>query len=110
MKVHSMATATRPKPQEAKKRPVQEIRLGRIRAAIWENETENGLRHNVTVSRLYKDGNEWKDSSSFGRDDLPLLAKVCDQAHTWIFEQSAERNEGRRSTDDRQPGDDEVPY
>jgi hypothetical protein len=76
-----------PKSQE-KKRPVHEIRLGRIRAAIWENDTQNGTRHNVTVSRLYKDGDDWKDSSSFGRDDLPLVAKVVDQAHSWIFHQN----------------------
>jgi hypothetical protein len=76
-----------PKTQE-KKRPVHEIRLGRIRAAIWENDTQNGTRHNVTVSRLYKDGDDWKDSSSFGRDDLPLVGKVLDQAHSWIFEQN----------------------
>jgi len=64
--------------------PVHEIRLGRIRAAIWENETQNGTRHNVTVSRLYKDGDDWKDSSSFGRDDLLLVAKVLDRCHDWI--------------------------
>lgn len=70
-----------------KQRPVHEIRLGRIRAAIWQNETENGLRHNVTISRLYKDDehNQWRDSSSFGRDDLPLVAKVADQALLWIY-------------------------
>ncbi len=84
-----MATATKPKPKEAKNRPVHEIRFGRIRAAIWQNETEAGTRHNVTISRLYKDGDDWKDSASFGRDDLPLVAKVCDQAHSWIFEQSS---------------------
>ena len=72
--------------------PVHEIRLGRIRAAIWENETQNGARHNVTVSRLYKDGNNWKDSSSFGRDDLPLVAKVVDQCHSWIFASSSNAN------------------
>ncbi len=27
-----------------------------LRVAIWENETQNGKRHNVTISRLYKDG------------------------------------------------------
>lgn len=70
----------------AKVRPVHEIRMGRIRAAIWENETQNGTRHNVTVSRLYKDGDQWKDSSTFGRDDLPLVSKVLDQAHSWIFQ------------------------
>lgn len=66
-------------------RPVHELRLGRIRAAIWENETQNGTRHNVTISRLYKDGDQWRDSTSFGRDDLPLVAKVADQAHLWIY-------------------------
>ena len=68
-----------------KPRPVHEIKLGRIRAAVWENATTNGPRHNVTVSRLYKDGEHWKDSASFGREDLPLVIKVLDQAHTWIF-------------------------
>lgn len=74
-----------------KKRPVHEIRLGRIRAAIWVNETENGIRHNVTISRLYRDEQQgqWKDSTSFGRDDLPLVAKVADQAHLWIFQAQA---------------------
>ena len=74
------------------KKPVHEVRLGRIRAAIWENETQNGLRHNVTFSRLYKDGDQWKDSSSFGRDDLPLLAKVADMAHSWIFQNGQDPN------------------
>jgi hypothetical protein len=37
---------------QEKTRPVHEIRLGRIRAALWENSTEKGTRHNVTVTRL----------------------------------------------------------
>ncbi len=65
-------------------RPVQEIRLGSIKAAVWRNETESGPRYNVTFERLYRDGEQWKSTSSFGRDDLLLLAKVADQAHTWI--------------------------
>jgi hypothetical protein len=70
-----------------KKKPVHELRLGRVRAAIWENDTRNGARHNATFSRLYRDqeGN-WQDSTSFGRDDLPLLQKVADRVHTWIYE------------------------
>ena len=71
------------------KGPVHEVRLGRIKAAIWENSTDNDVRHNVTVSRIYKDGDKWKDSTSFGRDDLPLVAKVVERAHDWIFDQSA---------------------
>lgn len=85
----------------SKNRPVHEIRLGRIKAAIWENETDNGIRHNVTVSRLYKDGDQWKDSTSFGRDDLPLVAKVVDHAHSWIFEQGAESGNGSEGGNER---------
>jgi hypothetical protein len=74
--------------QSSKQKPAHEIRLGRIKATIWENETENGIRHNVTLSRIYKDGDEWKQTGSFGRDDLPLVAKVADLAHSWIYEQA----------------------
>jgi hypothetical protein len=28
--------------------------------------------------------------ASFGRDDLPLVAKLADQAHTFIFDRLAE--------------------
>lgn len=86
-----------------KVRPVHEVRLGRIRAAVWENETQNGTRHNVTLSRLYKDGDQWKDSASFGRDDLPLVMKVADLVHTWIFQQAGAPANG--SSSDSQEGD-----
>jgi len=71
-------------------RPVHEVRLGKIKAAVWANTTEKGIRHNVTIARLYKDGDEWKDSTSFGREDLPLVAKVADMAHTWVYENGSQ--------------------
>ena len=75
-----------------KEKPVHEVRLGRIKAAIWRNKTQNGSVCNVSIVRLYKDGSQWKDATSFGRDDLPLVAKVADLAHTWIFSQGQESN------------------
>ena len=77
-----------------KAKPVQEIRIGRLVAAVWANEIEGGaIRHNVTFSRLYKpEGEEWQNSSSFGRDDLLLLAKLADRAHSYIYEQTQEQN------------------
>lgn len=80
-----------------KEKPVHEVRLGAIKAAIWKNDTQNGVRFNVTFARLYKDGDEWKSTDSFGRDDLLVLAKVADKAHSWIFEQSQEEEDGKRS-------------
>ncbi len=53
---------------------------------IWANDTEQGVRHNVTIARLYKDGDRWKESQSFGRDDLPLVQLVLTKAYEWIFD------------------------
>ena len=73
---------------QKKEKPVHEIRLGRIRAAIWANEADNRqVWFNVTVSRLYKDGDQWKDTSTYRRDDLPIVAKVVDMAYAWIWGQ-----------------------
>ncbi len=70
----------------AKQQPVAQVRIGSIKAAIWKNENGNGTRYNATFQRLYKQGDEWKSTESFGRDDLLLLAKVADLAHTRIYE------------------------
>ena len=69
--------------------PVAEFKLGAVKALVWRNQTQYGVRHNVTVQRLYKDGDDWKSTQTFGRDDLPLLAKVADRAFEWIFENAA---------------------
>lgn len=73
----------------ASKQPVHSIRFGYIKASIWQNQTKAGERHNVTLTRLFRDGDVWRESNHFGRDDLPLLAKVIDLAHTWIYQQAA---------------------
>jgi len=73
-----------------KNKPIHEVRLGMIKAAVWKNETETGTRYNVTFSRLYREGDQWRSTDSFGRDDLLLLGKVADQAHSWICSGQAE--------------------
>jgi hypothetical protein len=71
-----------------KAQPVHEIRQGRIKAVIWQNQTDQGPRHNVTLRRIFKrDSNaQWEQSDSFGRDDLPLVIEVTRQAWLWIYE------------------------
>jgi len=74
-------------------RPVHEIKLGRIRASIWANETGGqSTWFNVTFLRLYRDGDEWKATSSFGRDDLPLVSKAAEMAYAWIWNGKQERH------------------
>ena len=69
-----------------KQQPAKVIRLGKIKATVWVNETQIGKRHNTQIVKIYKEGDAWKETTSFGRDDLPLVAKVADLAHTFIFE------------------------
>ena len=70
--------------------PVKTFRLGRIKAAVWENEADQKF-YTVTFARTYvDDANKYHDTVSFGRDDLPLVAKMADQVHTFIFERLAE--------------------
>ena len=81
----------------ANNKPVHEVRLGVVKAAVWANDTKVGVRYGVTFQRLYKDGDEWKVTNSFGRDDLPLVAKTADMAHTWIYQEGRNGNGGATS-------------
>lgn len=84
---------------KSNKPPVHRIRLGAIKATIWENETNAGvLRFTVTLARLYKDEADWKETASLGRDDLLLAGKVLDLAHTWIC-QHAKREMAEHEAD-----------
>ena len=69
----------------ANHKPIDEVRIGRVKATIWRNGTDEQPRHNVTFGRLYKEADQWKTTQSFGRNDLLVLAKVADQAHSRIF-------------------------
>ena len=75
---------------EQKAGPAAEVRIGRVKATIWRNERDDGEGwYVVQLLRLYKADEEWKRTSSLGRDDLLLAAKVLDLAHTRIYELQA---------------------
>lgn len=67
--------------------PVKTLRIGRLKAAIWENSSDDRTFYNVTFARAYMtEDKKWHDSDSFGRDDLLALSKLADQAHTFVCE------------------------
>ena len=75
-------------------RPIHTIRIGLIKASVWHRDTRAGERHTVSLVRLFRDGDVWKESTRFGRDDLLQAAKVLDLAHTWIhFQSQSDRTE-----------------
>ena len=60
----------------ANSKSVPEIRIGSLKAAISPNDTEGRIRYTITFSHLYKDGEQWKTTQTFDRNDLLILAKV----------------------------------
>jgi hypothetical protein len=71
-----------------KQKPVHELRVGRIRLAVWANQSNGeGVWFNTTITRQYKDEDQWKETTSFRRDDLPIVAKLADMAFDWIWKQ-----------------------
>src|SRR5512133_2102735 len=92
--------------QQGKERPVKVLRIRNLRANIWANRLPSGdLAYNVTFDRLYRQPDQtddrgevtkqgdWKQSQSFGRDDLLLLAKLADLAHTEVYRLQDESRE-----------------
>ena len=55
-------------------KPVAELRIGAVKATVWENEVGGITRHNVTFSRIYRDGDQWKTSPQF-RPQQPARAR-----------------------------------
>ena len=64
--------------------PVQTIRDRRIKAAIWENNSPKGLFYTVTITRSFKQGEQWHDSHSFSHNELLIVAKLMYDAHSAI--------------------------
>jgi len=74
------------------KKPVYSIKVGAIDGAIWENKTETGLFHTISIIRNYLDKNEqevgkegtWKTTNSFTVADLPNVQIVCQKCYEYI--------------------------
>jgi hypothetical protein len=66
--------------------PAHKFRDGALQVTIWRNPGEKGTWYSVIPSRGYKKGDDWKETESLGFDDLLPMAKLLNQAHTWIIE------------------------
>lgn len=65
-------------------KPVKRFRIGLVEAAVWKNQNKF---YSVTLSRSYKDGDEWKTTDQLGAADLLNAAQVLERAEEFISEQ-----------------------
>ena len=62
-----------------------------IKAKIRSKLTKTGTHFSVSVVRVYRNGDQWKESTRYGRDDIPIIRLVLDEAFGWIYlQQEAE--------------------
>lgn len=66
--------------------PKHEIRVGAVKAAIWESDGGKGPFHTVTFNRLYKTDKGWRRSQSFSGRELDALKSTLEQATAWIHD------------------------
>lgn len=67
----------------AKNQPAAKFRVGYVTATVWKNDNF----YNVTLSKSYKDGEDWKDTDQLGHGDLLNAAKVLERAEEFISNQ-----------------------
>ncbi len=88
------------KPTQEGNKPIHTIRYRNLKGAIWKNTGATGDFYTVTLSRAYQDKEEqWHDVTSFNTGDLPMLAKLANDCHSWITWQerrASEENGGRK--------------
>lgn len=69
------------------RRPAHTVRVGAVEAAVWQNEGKSGVFYATTFKRSYRDGEEWKESDSYGERDLLALARCALDAQAFIAQQ-----------------------
>ena len=85
----------------ANQKPTADVRIGTVKAAIWENQAGERTLYKVTFSKRYRDSEgQWKTTHSFGRNDLLLIAKVADQAHSRIVELEQSQDSSEQEEDE----------
>jgi hypothetical protein len=69
---------------ETAKPPIAKLRLGLIYANIWQRQTEDDSFYSVSFERYRDSQGNWQSTHSYDIDDLLVLAKLADRAHTEI--------------------------
>lgn len=75
-------------------KPEKVFRIGSVSASVFVNEVDGdgGTRRirNVNLQRRYRDGEEWKSSTSFGLSDIPSALRVLQLAQQHVESIEAE--------------------
>lgn len=74
--------------KQKSKPPDKKFYYGAIRAAIWTNQRVIGDAvvevHSIRIDKSYKDGDQWKRTTTLTAEDLPKVALIAEDAYRYI--------------------------
>jgi hypothetical protein len=84
--------------QQTKQGPAMKFKRGSIEAAIFENQKDGKVWHNVAIIRRYRNrGGEYRSTSTYAYADLVQVARIAEQAEGWIAARLQELGTGAPS-------------
>lgn len=93
--------------EEVRNRPSKVFCCGAVKAAIWTNQRviDNAVVevHSIKIDKSYKEGDEWKRTTSFAAEDLPKVSVVAMASYRHLRLRSDEpfdATSSRERTDD----------
>lgn len=67
--------------------PIDSLRDGSLKASIWGNRNENGVRYSVDLTRSYTDEQGvWHDSRSLSNGELLRGARLLERAYDRVLD------------------------
>ena len=73
----------------AGQKPVKVFRLRGVKASVFENHANENVFHKVSLQRIYRDGEQFKTTTSLSRDDLPVARHLLQKSWEFILEAEA---------------------
>ena len=66
-----------------------------IEAAVWRNVIEGDDKKDievfsVSVTKSYKQGDEWKRSTSFRQHEIPVIQYALGKAYEWLMDEKTD--------------------
>ncbi|MEP3479768.1 MAG: hypothetical protein ABJZ55_11010 [Fuerstiella sp.] len=86
--------------QDSTNAPISRITLKGITASVFRNVTDKGVPFfKVSITRTFKDGKEFRSTTAFNRDDLPLVGEVVRRAWLEVMRHEADEASSRKGDD-----------
>jgi len=65
-------------------RPIHEIRQGLIAAKIYSRKLGGRLQFTVSLTRVFRNGEVWNESSRLGTEHLLTASWLLTEAYKWV--------------------------